>query len=58
MVWTSALAAVVNLGLNLALIPAYDEVGAALAMLRSTLVYVRDRDVAGGAQAGGSTGCR
>ena len=34
-----AIAAVVNIGLNLALIPSLDEVGAALAMLISMVVY-------------------
>ena len=40
MIWVVALAAVANLGLNLALIPLYDENGAALAMLLSTLIYI------------------
>jgi O-antigen/teichoic acid export membrane protein len=40
MVPVVALAAAANLGFNLALIPLYDENGAALAMLGSTLVYI------------------
>jgi O-antigen/teichoic acid export membrane protein len=40
MVYTVAIAAVVNIGLNLALIPPLDEIGAALAMLLSLIVYV------------------
>jgi O-antigen/teichoic acid export membrane protein len=40
MVYTVAVAAVVNIGLNLALIPSLDEIGAALAMLLSLAVYV------------------
>ena len=40
MVYTVAIAAVVNLGLNLVLIPPLDEIGAALAMLLSLTIYV------------------
>lgn len=40
MVYTVAVAAVVNIGLNLALIPSLEEIGAALAMLLSLIVYV------------------
>jgi O-antigen/teichoic acid export membrane protein len=40
MVYTVAIAAVVNIGLNLALIPPLEESGAALAMLVSLSVYV------------------
>jgi O-antigen/teichoic acid export membrane protein len=40
MVYTVAIAAVVNIGLNLALIPSLEESGAALAMLLSLIVYV------------------
>jgi O-antigen/teichoic acid export membrane protein len=40
MVYTVAVAAVVNIGLNLALIPSLHEIGAALAMLVSMVVYV------------------
>ncbi len=40
MIWVVALAAAANLGFNLALIPLWDENGAALAMLLSTLVYI------------------
>ena len=39
MMYVVAIAAVVNIGLNLALIPSLDEVGAALAMLISMVVY-------------------
>jgi O-antigen/teichoic acid export membrane protein len=40
MVYTVAVAAVVNIGLNLALIPSLEASGAALAMLLSLIVYV------------------
>jgi O-antigen/teichoic acid export membrane protein len=40
MVYTVAIAAVVNIGLNFALIPSLEEIGAALAMLLSLVVYV------------------
>ena len=40
MMYTVALAATVNFGLNFALIPSLDEIGAALAMLISMVVYV------------------
>jgi O-antigen/teichoic acid export membrane protein len=40
MMYAVAIAAVVNIGVNLALIPSLDEVGAALAMLISMVVYV------------------
>jgi O-antigen/teichoic acid export membrane protein len=40
MVYTVAVAATINIGLNFALIPVYEDVGAALAMLGSMVVYV------------------
>jgi O-antigen/teichoic acid export membrane protein len=40
MVYTVAVAATINIGLNLALIPSLEEIGAAIAMLTSMVVYV------------------